>query len=228
MNMTMYCKACLRLFLLFAMMLLLESCGGGGNNQTLSEPVTGTFRDSIVQGIRYVAKAQDGRVQEGVTNDSGQYTYFEGGTIDFFVGNIILASVNNPTATIVTAFLAQEPAATNIARFLQTLDEDNDPTNGIVIPETVQLRALSFNKTQLDFSATTFDEQFAALKQDLLSGSGIPSSRSLVSNDAASTHAENSARLAFLSETRLGKAIEGKLAYTVSYNVEVLNKSGSW
>jgi hypothetical protein len=167
MNMTMYCKACLRLFLLFAMMLLLESCGGGGNNQTLSEPVTGTFRDSIVQGIRYVAKAQDGRVQEGVTNDSGQYTYFEGGTIDFFVGNIILASVNNPTATIVTAFLAQEPAATNIARFLQTLDEDNDPTNGIVIPETVQLRALSFNKTQLDFSATTFDEQFAALKQDL-------------------------------------------------------------
>lgn len=201
----------------------LVGCGGGSEGVGDPPVLTGTFRDSVVKGIRYVATAPNGLVREGVTDDGGRYSYYEGGKIDFFVGQILLASVNNPTATTVTAFLAQEPVATNISRFLQTLDEDGDPSNGIVIPTTVQLNANGIGGGSLDFASAGFDTQFDSVKPTLLANSSISGSTSLVSSSVANLHTENSSRYALISETRLGNALEGKLAYPESYNREVLN-----
>ncbi|MEB3733367.1 hypothetical protein ULF88_02705 [Halopseudomonas pachastrellae] len=38
-----------------------------------------------------------------------------------------------------------DPVVINIARLLQTLDEDGNPDNGIVIPELATTAALDFN-----------------------------------------------------------------------------------
>lgn len=207
--------------------IVLAGCGGGGGGggTAAGDPpvLTGTFRDSVVKGIRYVATAPNGLVREGVTDDGGRYSYYEGGKIDFFVGQILLASVNNPTATTVTAFLAQEPVATNISRFLQTLDEDGDPSNGIVIPAAVLLNANGIGGGSLDFASAGFDAQFDSVKPALLANSSISGSIPLVSSSVANLHTENSARYALISSTRLGNALEGKLTYPESYNREVLS-----
>jgi alpha-tubulin suppressor-like RCC1 family protein len=184
---------------------------------------SGVFRDSVVQGIRFVATAPNGLQRSGVTDAQGEYSYFEGGKIDFYLGNILLASVNNPSATTVTAFLAKDPAANNIARLLQTLDEDNDPSNGIVLTTQVQTNAQKIQN--LDFSAQDFDVKFSAIKNTLMANTSIPISRDLVTTEAAAAHAENGARFAFISEKPLGRALQGKLSYPSSYNQAALKKS---
>ena len=106
---------------------LFTSCGGGGDS-TPAAPTEyqGVFKDARVEGLKY--STSSGR--SGVTDVNGAYTYIAGDTVTFSVGDIVLGQTN-ATALVTPMSLVgvSDPAnatVLNIARFLQTLDDDND------------------------------------------------------------------------------------------------------
>jgi len=147
-----------------AILLLITGCSGSSKDD---EETTGVFLDSPVAGISY-------RTQSiaGVTDAAGQFRFVPGETVTFSVGGIMLPPVTAaPEVTPADiagvaeteAAITGSPTATNILRFLQTLDEDGNPDNGIVIdPDAITDAA----GETLDFSAapavfkTAFDDIF--------------------------------------------------------------------
>ena len=143
--------------LLFLFVGLLFSCSGDDNNvepdsKEPEEPtvVTGIFVDSEVTGLGYSTETQS-----GVTNSQGEYNYIEGETVTFSIGEIVLGSAPagpemTPVSIASTADATVETQEVkNIAALLQTLDSDNDPSNGILI-ETATVEAIEV--TDIDFT----------------------------------------------------------------------------
>lgn len=98
-----------------------------------SEIQTGRFLDSAVANIRYRTETLS-----GMTDRSGSFHFRVGETISFYVGDVLVGTVT--AADIITpAALAMglnhPDALTNILRFLQGLDSDASPDNGIHIPD---------------------------------------------------------------------------------------------
>ncbi|MGB7786745.1 MAG: hypothetical protein WBL27_11645 [Salinimicrobium sp.] len=116
---------------------------------------TGVFTDSEVGGLKYETETKS-----GVTNSAGEYEYLEGETVTFYVGDIKLGSgpatgemspvsiASSEGATIAT------PEVKNMAAFLQTLDSDGDPSNGILI-ETAVAEAVPYS--EIDFTAAVVE-----------------------------------------------------------------------
>jgi len=78
----------MKIILLFCFILpFLASCGGGGGSS--SNPTsTGVFVDSPVINIGYRTETQN-----GVTNSRGEFKYFPGETVTFFIGDLEFPSV---------------------------------------------------------------------------------------------------------------------------------------
>ncbi len=168
-----------------ALALVLSACGGDskksgshtsstptGNNQSSAPvivassaqaqsstasptPVSGVFVDAFVAGISYRTETQS-----GVTNARGEFNYLPGETVTFSIGNLVFPPV--PAKSTVTPLdMAQtlnpaSPVVLNIARLLQTLDTDGDPTNGITISPTAAQSAVAvdFNLSLAAFAAS--------------------------------------------------------------------------
>ena len=116
---------------------LLASCGGGGGSGTPASIERGKFIDSPVEGLTYKTSTQS-----GVTTADGGFDFASGEQVRFSLG-----AINLPTAkaSVIVTPLSMAPdnkldsyEATNIAYFLQALDEDGDPTNGIKIPAALE------------------------------------------------------------------------------------------
>lgn len=117
-----------------------------------SEPalVKGRFLDSPVEGLIYRTATQ-----EGTTPSSGEFQFMEGEKVSFFVGEIKIGEAIGQEI-LSPIDIAATPDATinslevkNIAAFLQTLDADKNPDNGIKIsPEAVAVLPVE----QIDFS----------------------------------------------------------------------------
>lgn len=125
-----------------------ESDGG-----SVPEPVQskqGVFIDSPVSGLKYETETHS-----GFTDEEGKYDYEEGETVTFYVGEIMLGSAEatgelSPISIASTSNATIETLeAQNIAAFLQTLDEDGNPENGIVLDQEV-VEAISFS--EIDFT----------------------------------------------------------------------------
>ena len=126
---------------------LLGACGGGGSSSDTDNRATvaenenivikeGVFLDSAVGGVEFVSGGQ-----EGVTDENGTFLFEEGKTVRFSVGGVLIgesvaAEVITPVNLVEGGDLSS-PAVVNIARFLQTLDEDGDPTNGISVSTSI-------------------------------------------------------------------------------------------
>lgn len=130
---------------------LLAACGGGGGTSPSDSPVdtpdgndggsttttsTGTFQDSPVQGLSF--KTSSGLT--GTTNAAGEYQYEEGDVVTFSIagselGTTIASDVVTPL-NLVQSF-ENADKGTNILRFLQSVDEDGNPDNGITLSENV-------------------------------------------------------------------------------------------
>ena len=127
--------------------------GGGGGGDTTTR--TGIFVDAPVDGLGYKAGAADA----AFTADGGKFTYRNGDTVSFFVGNAQLGSATG-APLLSPRNLASGNAALNIARFLMALDADGLPENGITIsPETF---ASALSLAQPDFASADFDNSDAA------------------------------------------------------------------
>lgn len=142
-----------RVFPLFTIaFLLFIACSKDENSENSSSgtELSGVFTDSPVEGVHYETETKSGD-----TDAEGHYEYVEGETVTFYIGNIKLGSalatgVLSPISIASTAdadIYTQE--VQNIAAFLQTLDEDADPTNGIKINSQV-VEAIS--NTEIDFT----------------------------------------------------------------------------
>jgi len=172
-----------KVFVTFACLGLVASaalvgCGGGGAGGTAVSPVVlkGVMLDSPVEGIGYRTETQ-----QGLTDKDGFFNYVGGETVTFsiygtVIGSTSAASVNTPLDLLGNGTLVTYTA--NILRLLQSLDEDNNLSNGIKLPQ------LDFNK-EINFDQTSGDFQSDPVVVELLQ---IAGNRSLVSKSDALNH----------------------------------------
>jgi len=143
--------------LIFA--LFLSACGGGGDGSSPTTTPTvksGVLVDAPIEGVSYQSTSNS-----GLTDATGTYQYTDGEVITFSIGNLILGSINQGKGVVTPLDLGNSQTAINIARFLQSIDVDADPNNGITITPSMQTAladlsvSLDFNQASVDFSADT-------------------------------------------------------------------------
>jgi len=207
--------------LIAPVLLVLTACGGsGGGGTTPLNPTTqtGIFLDSPVINIGYRTETL-----QGVTTANGEYDYLDGETVTFFIGNLEFPATT--AANILTPLEiagAQDTADTtviNMLRLLQTLDDDNDPSNGIQITEDTKTAAtdlVDFTLTIAEFESSTEVTDLVAL---------ITSTDVLVDENSAVTHFEEQlANLPLIVELRdfAGVVSEATLVRGTLYNVNTV------
>lgn len=148
--------------IVFASALMFVGCGGSSSDsdtpsqENKKDLITGVFVDSAVSGLDYNCSTGT----SGVTNAKGEFTCPKGDSVSFSIGGIFLGSaLATQTITPYSLFI-DDDAALNLAQFLQTLDSDNDPNNGIT--PSPQFTAKLSGKT-LDFSDNNFDTTLETL-----------------------------------------------------------------
>ncbi len=140
-------------FFQFLFLLFLISCNSDdpvGDDETVNpEVLHGVFVDSPVQGLYFSTPTQS-----GVTDAQGTFSYLEGETVKFYLGNLELGSALGANQ-ITPIEIADDPNADlnsievqNRAALLQSLDSDRNPENGISISE----ESNSFMPNSINFS----------------------------------------------------------------------------
>ena len=168
--------------------------GSGGTGGVVEN--TGTLIDSPVSGIRYQTESVT-----GTTNASGEFSYLDGEIVTFLIGDISLppvaaGSVITPLDILDTQDI-NNPPVVNMARLLQSLDEDGNPENGISIGDGAHESATGMS---LDFSSSTFDTDVI----NLVANSGSVTT-TLVDEAVALSHLRDSLESAgLLPETPIG------------------------
>lgn len=97
----------------------------GSSGGDTSSTGTGSYVDDAVQGVSYSSGSQSGE-----TNSSGGFVYDVGSSVTFTLGGITLRTVSS--SDLVDGGTVVETNST-VGAFLQSLDEDGNPDNGIVI-----------------------------------------------------------------------------------------------
>ena len=173
---------------------LLVSCGGGGgstptagspatpNTPTAATTRTGTLVAFAIRGLSYSTLDANGTTGTGVTATDGSWTYrctSTCGTVTFSIGGITLGQTNN-AANIALRELpggvelgVLSDATLRKGQFLVALDADADPSNGITLSTEL---ATALTGKRLDFGASTFDADLAALVTGLRSNTALSAS----------------------------------------------------
>jgi hypothetical protein len=132
-----------------------------------------------VQGVKYVSGAQS-----GTTGADGGFIYEENAPISFYLGGLKLGSVAMATKYITPIDLVSggsisKDAVLNIAAFLQSLDANANPADGITISPATQAVAASWGESQINFNQTyaAFSGQAIAL-----TGLNLPSKADTVAH----------------------------------------------
>jgi hypothetical protein len=165
----------------------LSACGGGGGSDNSVAPdvtippviLEGVFIDSPVENLHYQTTSQS-----GTTSMNGEFSYQEGEKIVFSIGNITFPEID-AKAVISPLDLFSTQRINNISvlnsiRLLQSLDEDADPLNGILIPEKAHELAAGLT---VDFSSLNFDSLVATFVSD---SGGV--NKQLIDNATATAH----------------------------------------
>ncbi len=155
-------------------------CGDGDSSTPANSTQTGTFVDAPVEGLTYSTATQS-----GTTDANGQYKYKNGETVTFKIGNLTLGSVS--AKKIITPLTLGGDTnlntigtkAKNIARILQSLDDNSSDTSKITIPSTLS-----------DLNVTNIDLLQDADLQTILTRANAITSKSYIlksSTDATTT-----------------------------------------
>ena len=177
---------------------LLLACGssGSGDAATAPEaPATGIFLDSAVEGIQYRTATQSGK-----TNAKGEFAYYPGESVTFSIGSVELPAVL-ALATITPLSIAKttdvnHQLVSNIVVFLQSLDADGNPANGITIPPGAAAAA----STSINFDVTTAAFAANTTVATLVANSGS-TNKTLVAAATATAHFQNTLTLAGIAST---------------------------
>jgi hypothetical protein len=125
---------------------LTAGCSGSSGSSSdaagiSSSLLEGTFIDSPVQGLDYHSATHS-----GVTDENGHFMYYEGEMMTFAIGDVLLGEamageVMTPMDFLDASEMPQDvtnPLVTNMGRFMQSLDADGNPENGIMISQDVR------------------------------------------------------------------------------------------
>ncbi len=189
MNIKSFCKT----LLLLSIFLPLIGCHDHNHDDpNPAEPVlNGQFIDDVVTGLQFKTTTVS-----GTTDEKGNFKYVEGERVQFFVGDIFIGealgkSVITPIDLVPEATDENNDQVINLIRFIQTLDEDQNPSNGIIISDLTTNAAfeksIDFNLSVADFETHS---EIQAVLADLTSGLG--ETRNLVATRDAQTHLRTS------------------------------------
>ena len=144
----------------------LAACNDDGDSgSTSGVTISGVLLDSAVEGVAFSA-SPSGR--NGSTDSSGRFNCQSGDTVTFKLGTIELGKLSC-AATVtplelagVAAWTGSDDKVNNRLLFIQSLDEDDDPANGIKITGAV---TSSLSRNSLDFTkaASSFNTDLAAV-----------------------------------------------------------------
>jgi hypothetical protein len=133
--------------------LSLIGCGGGGGSSAGDTTTnTGIFVDSPVEGLKYSTSTLS-----GFTNNKGEFQYKTGEEVKFSIGNLALGSAKGGELMTPLTLTGESDLnnisskATNIARILQSLDENSSSKGQIKIP--IALKDLDFSDIDLESEA---------------------------------------------------------------------------
>ncbi len=161
-----YCYA----FFIF-IVITFVGCSSGSGESDLQSPdsqtlKTGVLVDSPVENVEFETPTQSGS-----TNSDGEFSYRDGESIQFSIGNLAFPKVSARTIitplTLAGVFSVTDQQATNIARLLLSLDENANPDDGITIPAGAAAVASPIN---FDVDSASFENDPAVL--DLVADSG--------------------------------------------------------
>jgi len=184
---------------LFFLILQLTACGGGGESSSPAENIVtdpivvvpvpdnsiGVLLDSPIEGIKYESTSNS-----GVTNPSGEFTFNPSEIVSFYIGDVLIAEIS--PEFIVTPLLLMSDSdpksevVLNFIRLIQTLDNDNNPDNGINITEEIaQQVTTAVGNDTLSFQMSTDTFENSSIVQNILINT---SNSTLVSKDVAYDH----------------------------------------
>jgi len=146
----------------FALTALLGACSSGGSGSldptptptpdptpdptpTPTETFTGTL--SNIEGLFYLSGETS-----GITDIDGTFEYEEGEPLIFSIGDIVIGQSSGAATLTLSSFAVTNDVLTNITRFMEVLDDDDNPDNGILIIEAVRDLAIG---ESIDFNQTT-------------------------------------------------------------------------
>ncbi len=210
-----------RSFLAMTMLpIILSACGGGveGTQNDAPESLVGQFIDSPVQGLNYSTPSG-----QGVTNANGEFNYQQGESVTFSIGDLTLPPV--VAATIITPLTLANTGdfnhikVVNIARLLQTLDTDGDPSNGITIDDQAHDAARGLS---LSFDEADFEEKVI----NLVANAGSTYSALISSSDAIAHLQDSLQQESTCTKTHplVGSSVAlSSIAHSVSGTVRVVD-----
>ena len=198
-----------------AIALSLSGCGGGGDSSTTPPSATtgtGYYVDSAVAGVNYTCGSQT-----GTTDKDGKFTFEKGQDCTFGLAGITLKKV--PADNLADNAKVVENNVT-VARFLQSIDKDGDPSNGIQITEktlTVLTKALQAEniKTVPD-DTTKLDTVVSHIEKEDDSFQGH-----VVTEEEARNHLQST------QESTLKELLGGRTFYAVGYGSDGYHAAGS-
>jgi len=137
----------------FVAVMAFSGCGGDSASDNPPPQIsTGTFLDERVQGLDYSTPTQSGK-----TNSNGEFQYQSGENVTFSLygqelsvvpGYSVITPLDNTSDTLHADY------AINIMRFLQTLDTDGIPSNGITLPDVATgVMNVNFNQSMVTFAS---------------------------------------------------------------------------
>lgn len=178
-----------------ALALLTSACGGGGDDEEDDDPPlnpqapgwssppappappaagstqSGVFRDANVQGLEYTSGTLS-----GVTGADGRFQYQAGSDVTFKVGAVTLGSFQGqPFITPVHLPTVAQNVGDQIdnrVRFLQMLDLDGNPENGIEISANLRSRAATWTQVDFTVAPASLGTELSFIQADATSADG--------------------------------------------------------
>lgn len=140
---------------------------------------TGVFLDSAVSGLGYATATMNGE-----TDANGEFNFNAGESVVFSIGGFELPEVQaGAFVTPLSLFGAadvEDPQVQDLARLLQSLDDNGNVSDGISLPLAVQSIG---SDTEIDFGTDRFEAQATAVVQQVLGDQA-----QLVDSDTAMAH----------------------------------------
>ena len=118
--------------------MLFSGCGGGGGSAATG---TGYYVDEPIENVSFTCGGQS-----GVTGSDGSFTFEIGKSCSFRVGDILLREVDADSLIDGGTIIEDNVDA---ARFLLSIDEDGDSSNGIQLPKDLAQILREQNRTAI-------------------------------------------------------------------------------